>query len=127
MASHVLDSSVWIALFVDNDPHHAQARRFFRELSGAVYVPYVVVSEVATVITYKHSKVQAEQFFKFLEDNPGIIHLEAETTADVEHFRSIQSKISFADATLLRIARELGVELVTFDKQLARLARKQSR
>ena len=124
MASLVLDSSVWIALFVDDDPHHAKAAQFVASKSGTIYLPYVVLSEAATVITYKHSKAQAERFVTFLEADSDIVWLESDGVADRAFFKTISSKISFADATLLRLAIALKAELITYDQQLARLYRK---
>lgn len=121
----LIDSSVWIGLYVDDDAHHAKAVRLFKELSGTVYVPHLVCSEVATVVTYKHSKQQANRFVAFLDDNPNIELIDSDPAADRAFFQTITSKISFPDATLLRLAKELDAELVTYDKQLAGLYRKQ--
>ena len=60
--AYLLDSSVWVALFLDFDTQHKKAEQLFEKLSGTIYVPYCVASEVITVLTYKHSKEQADNF-----------------------------------------------------------------
>lgn len=124
MAS-LIDSSVWIALYVEKDSQHAKAERFFNGLNGRIYVPYIIVSEVATVVTQKHSKAQTEQFFQFLDVNSEVIFIDADSLIDIEYFRKLPAEISFADSILLRLAGTLKAELVTYDKQLAALYRKQ--
>lgn len=123
MAS-LLDSSVWIALYRDQDVHHKQAQRLIRELRGSIYFPYCVLVEVASVLTYKHSKAQADKFLDAVAVNQDLIWIESESFEDAEFFRKLPSRISFTDATLLRLAKTLKAELVTFDRQLARLHKK---
>ena len=64
--SCVLDSSVWVALFLDADTNHEKAAEIFDSIPRRVYVPYVVLSEVATTLAYKHSKRQADKFLQFV-------------------------------------------------------------
>lgn len=123
----LLDSSVWIALFLDADTQHARARRLFARLPRKIYISDLVVNEVATVLTYKHSKAQADKFLDFLEANQDIVWLELDRAADIEFFRNIPNRISFTDAVLLRLAKDVKVKLVTYDTQLARLYRRQNR
>lgn len=126
MAS-LVDSSVWVALYLEKDPNHQQAARVVSTLTTPLYLPYAVLEETATVLTYKHSKEQANRFVSFVVDADHIIYLDPSAEADIATFLAVQSRISFTDAVLLGLSKQLGVELVTFDKQLARLARKRSR
>ena len=119
----LIDSSVWIALYLEKDAQHAKAKRFFDTLSEKVYLPAYVVSEVASVLTYKHSKAQADTFVEFVMTHPDIEWLESQSYDDAVYFRSIPVRLSFIDITLVRLATALKVELVTFDRQLERLAR----
>lgn len=121
---YLVDSSVWIALFLDFDTRHADAVRRVHALSGTIYVPYCVVSEVSTVLTYKHSKAQADSFLAFLEQAENVTLLEDRAKEEISYFNSLSDKISFTDAALLFLSQKLKVELVTFDKQLFRIAKK---
>lgn len=123
----LLDSSVWIALFLDADTQHDRAARFFASLSSKIYVSDLVLNEVATVLTYKHSKAQADKFLEFLEANKDIVWLESARTEDTEFFRNIPNRISFTDTVLLRLSKVFKIKLVTYDTQLARLCRQQNR
>ncbi|MDO8474153.1 MAG: type II toxin-antitoxin system VapC family toxin [bacterium] len=122
MAS-LIDSSVWVALFLDFDTQHTKAERLFSKLKGKIYLPYCVLNEVATVLAYKHSKKQANQFLSFIEENHDINLLEDSSTEEVSFYKSQSARISFSDAALLLFARKLSVRFITFDKQLERLAR----
>ncbi len=122
--AHLVDSSVWIALFLDFDTRHADAVRKVHTLSDTLYMPYCVVSEVATVLTYKHSKAQADSFLAFVEQAENIVLLEDKAKEEISYFNSLPDKISFTDAALLFLSQKLNVELVTFDKQLLRISKK---
>jgi predicted nucleic acid-binding protein len=120
--AHLLDSSVWISLFLDFDTHHKKAERIFGELRGIMYVPYCVVSEVVTILAYKHSKKQADSFIAFIESNRDIVLFDDTIGEEIAFYKSVEAKISFTDAALLFLAKKLEAKLITFDKQLANLA-----
>lgn len=122
MAS-LVDSSVWVALFLDFDTQHTKAERLFSKLKGKIYLPYCVLNEVATVLAYKHSKKQANQFLSFIEENRDINLMEDSSAEEISFYKSLSARISFSDAALLLFARRLKTNLITFDKQLERLAR----
>jgi len=119
----VLDSSVWVALFLNFDTHHTKAERIFSRLKGKVYVPYCVLNEVATVLTYKHSKEQADRFLAFFARNRDVILLDDTFSEEANFFMSLKTRVSFTDAALLLFSKKLKTKLVTFDKQLALLSR----
>lgn len=121
---YLVDSSVWIALFLDFDTRHADAVRKVHDLSGTIYMPYCVVSEVSTVLTYKHSKAQADLFLSFLAQAENIVLLEDKVREEISYFGSLTEKISFTDAVLLFLSQKLNVTLVTFDSQLLRISKK---
>lgn len=119
--AHLLDSSVWISLFLDFDTHHKKAERILKELRGTIYVPYCVVSEVVTILAYKHSKKQADNFIAFIENNRDILLFDDTITEEIDFYKSVQAKISFTDAALLFLTKKVEAKLITFDKQLASL------
>lgn len=47
-----------------------------------------------------------------------------DSKADIEFFQKLNKRISFTDAALIRLAKEIGGELVTFDRQMMSLVRK---
>lgn len=120
----LVDSSVWVALFLDFDTQHTKAVQLFKKLRGELVVPYCVVSEVASVLAYKHSKKQADGFLAYLEGNKDVCVLADDPLPEIAHYLSLSARVSFADAALVFLAQEKGFKLVTFDKQLERLAAK---
>ena len=123
MAS-LLDSSVWVALFLDFDTQHKKAEQLFSKLKGKIYLPYCVLNEVATVLAYKHSKKQADRFLDFLDKNPSINLLQDNTPEETMFYRTLQARLSFTDAALLLFSKTTKAELLTFDKQLQRLVKR---
>ncbi len=121
---HLVDSSVWVGLFLDFDTQHAKAERFFSNLKGGIYLPYCVLNETVTVLAYKHSKKQADQFLNFVGRDHKIKLIEDNIEEESSFFKSLTARISFTDAALLLLKRKLKANLVTFDEQLERLAKR---
>jgi predicted nucleic acid-binding protein len=119
---HLVDSSVWVALFLEKDNQHIKAVARMKRQKGTVCVPYCVVNETVTVLAYKHSKEQADQFLSFLENAQDIEIVEDDFQEEATFFRTLNARISFTDAVLVLLTQKLSAELVTFDKQLERLA-----
>lgn len=122
--AYIVDSSVWIALFLDFDAQHKKAARFFDGLRGTLYVSYCVINEVATILAYKHSKQQANNFLTYVESNRDIVLINDDLQEEILYYKSLLHKISFTDAALLFLSRKMNAELATFDKQLACIAKK---
>lgn len=123
MAS-LIDSSVWVALFLDFDTQHTRASRLLSRLKGRIHLPYCVTNEVVTILTYKHSKQQADRFIAFIEGNRDIILQEDNIVDELVFFKTLQTRISLTDAALLLFSRNLKVKIITFDKQLERLSKR---
>jgi predicted nucleic acid-binding protein len=120
----LIDSSVWIALYLDEDSQHTKAEQVFRTLGEKVYLPNLVLAEVASVLTYKHSKAQADRFVRFVMSHSDIEWVTSQPIDDAVYFLAIPSRLAFVDTSLLRLSKMLKADLITFDQQLARLYRK---
>jgi predicted nucleic acid-binding protein len=118
--AHLVDSSVWIALFLMHDTQHKKAEQTIKNITGIIYLPYCVLSEVTTVLTYKHSKAQADAFIAYAEENKDIRLMENTLDDDMASFKKVKHAISFTDSSLLGLSKKLKIELITFDKQLER-------
>lgn len=121
--AHLVDSSVWVALFLDFDTQHEKARRVIEKLEGTIYVPYCVIAEVVTVLAYKHSKQLADNFILYVRDNRDIKIINDDALYEMDFYMSMAEKLSFTDVALIFLSRKVDAELVTFDKQIARTAR----
>lgn len=122
----LIDSSVWIALFLDFDTQHAKAEHLFSKLKGKIFLPYGVLSETTTVLAYKHSKKQADGFLSFVRENSDIELIEDSSEEEIAFYQSLTQRISFIDAAILFLAGKLKAKLITFDKQLERIAKTKS-
>lgn len=120
----VIDSSVWIALFLDDDSQHEKASKLFYDHNGSIIIPYCVISEVVSVLTYKHSYKQAENFLKHINKRNDVFFYENQIDEEVQHFLKIRQKISLTDSSIIYITKKTKSELATFDKQLERIYRK---
>ncbi len=124
---HIVDSSVWVALFLDFDTQHARAVRTLERLLGVLYVPYCIVAETVSVLAYKHSKTQADNFLRYIADNVDITIVAPNIDDEIAFYATVAGRLSFADSVLIVQARKLNAALVTFDEQLARVAKKHMR
>ena len=123
---YLIDSSVWVALFLKFDSNHKKAEEIISKLEGKIYLSYNIIVEVTSVLTYKHSKKQANNFLDYIEDNEDIILFENELKPEMEFFRKIDQKISFVDISLVFLSKKLNLDLITFDSQMISLAKKLS-
>ena len=82
------------------------------------------MNEVATILAYKHSKEQADNFIRFIEITQDLISLDDHMEEEMKFYVSLKSRISFTDAVLLFLSNKLKANLLTFDKQLERLNKK---
>ncbi|MBI4225001.1 MAG: PIN domain-containing protein [Candidatus Sungbacteria bacterium] len=121
---HLVDSSVWVALFLDFDTQHRKAEQTIPKLSGMIYLPYCVIAEVTTILAYKHSKRLADNFIAYVKDNRDLKIVNNDALDEMGFYPTIPHKLSFTDAALIFLSDKLGASLVTFDKQLARIAKK---
>ena len=120
---YIIDSSVWVALFLDFDSNHSKAADIFSSINDRILLSYGVISEVVTVLTYKHSKKQADSFLSFISDNQDIVLMENQIVPEIKFFLKQSAKISFTDISLLYLAGKFKLILITFDKQLISLVK----
>jgi predicted nucleic acid-binding protein len=51
---YIIDSSVWVSLFLDFDINHNESLEIFENiLNSKIILPYCVINEVSSVLTYK--------------------------------------------------------------------------
>lgn len=122
--AHLVDSSVWVALFLDFDTQHRKAEQTIPKLSGTIYLPYCVIAEVSTILTYKHSKRLADNFIAYAKDNRDLEIMNNDALDEMGFYQTISHRLSFADAALIFLSGKLDATLITFDKQLERIGKK---
>ncbi len=121
----ILDSCVFIALYNESDEFHNEAISIFEFYKdNIILISNYVIQEVATVLAYKFWKQKADLFIDDIMNSNNILILQSDTFEEMKFFKSINSKISFTDLSLLYLSIKQDSLLITFDKQLLNLYKK---
>lgn len=116
----ILDSSVIIAYFRKDEAHHEKAEEIFNTHENLI-IPGVIVGEALSILKMKEGLKVAEDCAYFLENSVGIrIVMTEETTfqSAMRFFISKKNNLSFIDTMLLNYAKQKGIRIATFDKEL---------
>lgn len=122
----ILDSSVVIAYFRKNELDHKRAEEIFSK-NEILIIPDVVLIEVLTIIKMKEGYERAGQVVDFLLNCEGIMIVPTDEDifmSAIGHFISHDNHLSLVDTQLFKFAKEEQISLITFDKELAKLAAK---
>jgi predicted nucleic acid-binding protein len=122
---YIIDSSVFVAFYSETDIQHADAVEFFGHFNEATLIvhPYVI-QETTSVLCYRLGYKAAVPFLEHILKATNISISPVAVAEDINAFLGLQKKVSLTDSTLIRLAKTLPAELVTFDKQMLSLARK---
>jgi predicted nucleic acid-binding protein len=116
----LLDSSIVVAAFRDDDTNHKKAKALLME--GAIFVvPDVVLLESLTVLKLKEGFERMRECSDFLRNNADItIRYTAakEWDSGFLMFSDEQGPLSFVDTLLLFLHTQYRMPLATFDKAL---------
>lgn len=121
----ILDSSIIVAFFRDNEESHVKAVNLIQSSEDFVVLDYVL-AEVATVLKLREGLQLAELALGYLKSTDGIKIHETEPElfwSTVSFFSRNKNKLSFTDTLLLLLSREYRIPLVTFDKELAKMVK----
>jgi len=112
----ILDSSVWVALFNDDDSQHKKAVKVFSNLkSSPIGLPEYIILEVASVLALRANKAVSVQFIEYALENGSIDVIYSSGlffNASVGLFKKAKN-LSFVDCSLLYLSR--NNEIITFD------------
>ena len=116
----VIDASVWIAWFREDDVFHKQAKHIFQTLNPnqKISIPAIAFTEVAGVMkrTSKDNNV-ARRAVLFMKE------METKVFSNLNELKPIATEIAIthsirgADAYYLAVAKMTKSNLYTFDKQ----------
>lgn len=122
--SFVIDSNVFIAFYDEADSNNSLAKSALKELSkGQLIVHPYVIQEVSTILTYRFGLAMAKKFISDIKKSDNIVIPFVNVAGDMEFFISISKKIAFTDAALIALSKESNTALLTFDKQMIRIAK----
>ena len=121
----ILDSNVFIAFYYHEDTLHEDAVDLVKSLKEYdIIIPYCVIQEVSTILTYRLSKKAANHFIDDIQSSDTTLIINNEFQPEIEFFKTIKEPLSFADITLLYLSQKYDAILLTFDKQLLKLYKK---
>ena len=121
----VIDASFWVAIFVEDDAHCAEASDFLEQalkLKQAFHVPALALAEVGGAIARKTGdKAAAEIAVQYLVSQSWIaIHQGSEELSRDAARVAIECMLRGADATYAALAQHVGAPLITLDKEIYR-------
>lgn len=120
----LIDSSVLIAFFNDQDNQHEKAKLLIEHLfyqGQFFYVSDHIFSETVTVLNIKSGYDVAKKIAQYVLANELFIFIETGQQIfekSLQHFCTKHTKLSIVDITLLELAQYKDMQICTFDKQL---------
>ena len=121
----ILDSNIFVAFYFENDSLHNDALKIMQEIVDfTIILPYCVIQEVSTILTYRIWKHAADTFLEDIKLASNIILVDNNLTEEIDFFGKIKNKISFTDVSLIHLSLKFNALLITFDKQLLSIANK---
>jgi predicted nucleic acid-binding protein len=122
----IVDSSFFVALYLTNDSQHPVARNAVRQFAGMektlVLHPYVI-QEVVTILTYRVGVSLATRFLDDIRASESVLIPAVTIGEEIEFFKQVGRKMSFADVALVRLAQQMRAPVLTFDRQILSLWR----
>jgi predicted nucleic acid-binding protein len=120
----LIDSSVLIAFFRKNDSCHNQALDLFFKFDRFLVLDYVL-AETLTVLKQKSGQSVTAACNDFIQNSDCFVW--EKITSDyfldtVEFVTSTNNKLSFVDTLLLLKSKRENLEILTFDKELKKIA-----
>jgi len=124
---YLVDTSIWIALFVEHDSQHLKAVEIIDGLVGKqISLPYIVVAETATVLGRMLGKDGADRFIRLVQESFDITVIMLQNyEEEMTFFRNNRHSISYVDMVQLYLAKKRRLELLTFDRALLKASKKQ--
>lgn len=120
----VLDSSVLIAFYAENDSQHAEAVEAIRDIGHAsVLLHPFVIQETVTVLVRKAGLDRAGQFIDDILKSENVQLVSHDIGSELEIFRAAGKKMSLTDIAIAHTAQVRNATLVTFDKELVRFVK----
>ncbi|MCD6482812.1 MAG: PIN domain-containing protein [Candidatus Aenigmarchaeota archaeon] len=116
----VVDSSFLVALFLPEDVNHKKAKEIF-EKEDLFMVPFDIIKETLTVITYKKGIEYSSKIWDFISSSNSFEIALGSSEKIVNFYLSLKKKISFFDASVLYFALTNKAEPCTSDKQLMKV------
>ncbi len=122
---YLLDSNIIIAYFRTAELDHKAAHDFIQKLDTFSICDYTLL-EVTTIMLLKETKSDVEKVLEFLQKNKDVAVLrlsQMEMGEVLELFLKQKRKASFTDVSLMVLAKNRNLQLVTLDVELSKTAK----
>jgi predicted nucleic acid-binding protein len=121
----IVDTSVWVSLFVRSDSNHDKAKKIFLSIRhNEVVVFDYIYAESLNVLRSKFDEENCNIFITFVNELDDSIRFSdpAITRLATEYFFQFK-KLSFTDCLILASAKVNDYEIATFDTELMKAAK----
>ncbi len=122
MAKKIVDSNIWIAHFLANDPNHEKAYKILESLNfDEVYIHEYILLEVVTVLRLRAGAAVAAEALRMFHDLDLNKLDDSLVKSDLYNLllQEKYPKLSYIDLFLLSFSPK-GYEVLSFDKNLNR-------
>lgn len=122
----VADTNLWVRAHLKDDPVQTpKARKFLAEAqaAGGVFVPLVILAELAWVLRTKLDRKHVLAIFEEMLNTYGVL-VETPTIVQAAIDAAHEGKGGFADHLIAQVGFANGAtEIVTFDEKFGKMAR----
>jgi predicted nucleic acid-binding protein len=119
MGRVILDSSVLIAIYDEQDAHHSSVRRQFEDNWGQYEISALTITEVLTA-PMARTPTSKELFLKAVKASIQVVHPVTEEIALLAGSMRVASGLKTPDAIISATASLAGTTLWTLDQKLAK-------
>lgn len=122
----LIDANVWIAYFNDKDSLYIRAKKKIDRINsqnGELILTDFLLQEIVTVFLYQKKVSLIDNFLKYIEEKENVKTLSVDSdflthTLSCIKKHKYKPKMSLTDWSLLFLASNFDLKLITFDKQL---------
>lgn len=122
--SIIVDSSFLVALYITDDSQHEMAEKIAKQMMDVektiIMHPYVI-QEVATILTYRMGMILTKRFLDDLFASASVRIPQVNAPQEADFFKRVNKRMSFTDITLVHLAKQMGVPILSFDRQILSL------
>ena len=124
----VIDSSVFVAAFREDEPHSREAFAIIEKLEAGMIdaiIPVSIILEVVAAIRRRTNNQElAQQVGEKILSYPTLSLIDIDTFRMAKFLElASESGLRGMDTIVVGVAKEFGVPLLTLDKEMAQIAR----
>ena len=123
----VIDSSIFVAAFREDEPHSREAFAIIEKLEGGTISAVIPVSVILEVVAAIRRRTNDQELAQQVGEK--ILSYSALSLIDLDTFRmakffelASESGLRGMDVLVVGVAREFGMPLLTLDKEMAEIA-----